>query len=135
MAFQKVNIPKKFHPNKGLKKGDTVEGTYIRQGKDKFGGVTHEFRDSEEDVVHVLNSSGHLNYLMDEYADYGDYCRITYLGKTKLPKTSKFAGTDSHNFEIEIDRERSVRTVAAAPTEEPVLSHVDADPALESMTL
>jgi hypothetical protein len=121
MAFQKLNVPKKFYQYKNMEANDVLcEGTYVKVGEDKFGGVTHEFRDAQEDVVHVLNSSGHLNFLMREYAQFGDYCRVTYKGKEKLPKTSKFAGKESHVFDLEIDPDRSVKTEAAtsAPTEE-----------------
>jgi hypothetical protein len=133
MAFQKLNVEKKFYQYKNLKDGETFEGTYVKVGKDKFGGITHEFRDAEEDVIHVLNSSGHLNFLMREHAQLGDYCRVTYKGKTELPKSSKFAGKESHNFDLEIDPDRSVRAEPTAPTED--LAPSDAANDLEDETL
>jgi hypothetical protein len=123
MAFQKLNVPKKFYQYKNVNAGDVLcEGTYIKVGEDKFGGKTHEFRDAEEDAIHVLNSSGHLNYLMREHAQFGDYCRVTYKGKTTLPDTSKFAGKESHTFDLEIDPDRSVKAATPTFTE---LDHTD----------
>jgi hypothetical protein len=116
MPFQKLNVEKKFYQYKNLKKNQSLEGTYVKKGEDKFGGVTHEFRDPEKELIHVLNSSGHLNYLMREHAQFGDYCRVTYKGKQKLPEASKFAGKESHNFDLEIDPDRSVKMEAATST-------------------
>ncbi len=89
MAFEKVNAPKQFHKFADMKKDEVIcEGHFIAMGEDKFGNNTYEFKNCE--ATHVLNSSGHLNYLMSTYAQLGDYCRVTYKGTTKLPgQTSK----------------------------------------------
>ena len=114
MAFEKLTVGRVYHPLKEAKPGDVlVEGLYIRKGVDSFGGNTFEFKgDSPE--IHVLNSAGHLNWLMSEYCSIGDYCRITYKGTEKLKK-GMFKGKDSHTFDLEVDRERSIRTVEDLP--------------------
>lgn len=105
MAFKKKNVDKKFLKYKECSVGDIlVEGVYEKQGEDNFGGITHEFR-TDNNEIQVLNSAGHLNYLMNEYAVFGDYCRITYEGTVTLEK-GRMKGKDSHTFTIEIDDEK-----------------------------
>lgn len=106
MAFKKKNVEKKYAPKyKECQKGDLIaEGVYEKCGEDNFGNPTYELR-TEDNTIIVANSSGHLNYLMNEYAQFGDYCRITYEGTTVITK-GRMKGKDSHVFTLEIDDER-----------------------------
>lgn len=105
MAFKKRNVEKSFLKYKECSKGDIlVEGVYEKQGEDNFHNISHEFR-TEDNIIQVLNSSGHLNYLLNEYAVFGDFCRVTYEGMITLEK-GRMKGKDSHTFSLEIDDEK-----------------------------
>jgi hypothetical protein len=133
MAYQKVTVEKKYHPYKDCKPGDVLaEGVFLREGKDQFDGKTYEFRDPDKDHIDVLNSCGHLNYLMKEYMSPGDWGRITYQGKNKIAK-GKFKGKDSHSLDLDIDPERSVKVAAITTSTEELPSQAAED--LESVTL
>jgi len=105
MAFKKKNVEKNFLKYKECNEGDIVaEGIFEKCGEDNYGNPTYEFR-TEDNKIQVLNSSGHLNYLLNEYAVFGDFCRVTYEGMIKLEK-GKRKGKDSHTFTLEIDDEK-----------------------------
>lgn len=116
MAFQKVSAKVVYHKYAECKPGQKLvdEGVYKGPIEGKFG-IEHKFIQTNGETV-ILNSSGHLNWLMENKAMVGSMCNVYYKEKTKLTK-GKFAGKDSHNFELEIDNERfnSQAPEAAAP--------------------
>lgn len=115
MAFKKKNVEKNFLKYKECDKGQVlVEGVYEKQGSDNFGNKTHEFR-TDDNEIQVLNSSGHLNYLMNEYASFGDYCKVTYEGTITLDK-GPMKGKDSHTFTLEIDDDKFDKSFARNET-------------------
>lgn len=65
------------------------EGTY---------GVQHEFR-KDDGTIHVLNSAGQLNYILDNFANVGDMLNVQYLGKVLVPK-GPMKGKEAHNFNV-----------------------------------
>jgi hypothetical protein len=104
MAFKKKNVDKKFLKYSDCTENEVIaEGVYEKTGESKFG-ITHEFR-TEENFMQVLNSAGHLNYLLNEYAVFGDYCKVTYDGIVVLEKGA-MKGKNSHNFTLEIDDDK-----------------------------
>lgn len=111
MAFQKVNAQKKFYKLDECEKGQILaEGIYVRPVDGRFG-VQYEIRDEERGIV-VLGG-GHLKYQMETSVDQGDYVRITYDGKVTLDK-GNFKGRQSHQFVVEVDKERSLSPDKAA---------------------
>lgn len=102
MAFREVATSKMFYsypktePNTVL-----LEGWFIGTTQGKFG-LEHTFVDRDQ-KYHVLNSAGHLNYQLRLRAA-GDFCRITFLGKTRLTRGS-MSGKDCNQFKVEVDDE------------------------------
>jgi hypothetical protein len=104
MAFKKKNVDLKYLKFKYCTPGEIIaEGVYERQGESNYG-INHHFR-TEENYVQVLNSSGHLNWLLNEYAVFGDFCRVTYEGSEILEK-GKMKGREAHKFSLEIDDDK-----------------------------
>lgn len=108
VTFRKVTQPK-YISYKDAKPGDLlVEGTYAKkemvpgfEGKGTVPQFTFITLTGEKVI---LNSAGHLNYLLDKEAKEGDYVRLTYLGKETLrdKKTGKLSTKASHQFELEV---------------------------------
>lgn len=112
MAFKKMNVEKNFLKWKDCAEGDVIAfGVFEKCGEDNFGNPTYEFRNPDTNTIQVLNSAGHLNYLLNEYAVFGDFCKITYDGTIKIEK-GKMAGKDSHTFTLEIDDEKFDKSFA-----------------------
>ncbi len=57
---------------------------------------------TEEEGEICLNSSGHLNWLLEKYGFEGARCNIIYAGKETLTK-GVMNGKEAHKFELEID--------------------------------
>lgn len=74
-------------------------GLYVGEEQGKFG-IQHVFKEKKETVV--LNSAGHLNWLLSNHVQPGQLCNVIYAGKVVIPKGT-FAGKDAHNFELEVD--------------------------------
>lgn len=74
----------------------------------KFG-IQHVFRQDNGEIV-VLNSAGHLNWLLENHAPTGSLCNVSYAEKILLTKGA-FKGKDAHNFELEVDDEDGGRVV------------------------
>lgn len=128
MAFKKISTKKKYlggyqdtGGNPRYKAGDIlVEGVYKGEGHNKFNPDKPNFEFETGDEITVLNSAGHLAYLMDNNVDPGDYCRVTYAGKEELT-SGTFKGKECHQFELEVDPDRSTVVASApAPVETPV---------------
>lgn len=97
MAFKEVGGAKKYFKYNELEQGDVlVEGKFSKSFQGRFG-VQYEYL-NKCGSVHVLNSSGQLNYLMD-FVEEGDTVKIVYDGTFKLTKGS-FAGKDAHQFKL-----------------------------------
>jgi hypothetical protein len=140
MAFKKKNVERVYTKYKECNAGDViVEGIYQRVVEGRYG-IQHEFRHPDEEVARVLNSSGHLNFLLSEYANFGDYCRVTYEGSIKLDK-GPMKGKDAHQFSLEIDDERfdpafnRADEKAKIPNKGDNIATPELDEALEDMSL
>ena len=97
MAFREIGGAKKYFKYNELEKGDVlVEGKFSKSFQGRFG-VQYEYL-NKDGCVHVLNSSGQLNYLMD-FVEEGDTVKIVYDGTFKLTKGS-FAGKEAHQFKL-----------------------------------
>jgi hypothetical protein len=104
MAFKKKNVALKYLKFKECNPGDVIaEGVYERQGESNYG-INHHFR-TDENYIQVLNSSAYLNSLLNEYAVFGDYCRVTYEGM-KVLETGRMKGREAHQFSLEIDDDK-----------------------------
>lgn len=103
MAFEKVSLPKKYYKYSKMEKGQIIcEGLYYKTSGDNYGKQNHHFRNDTDGHIHVLNSSGHLNYQLKQEVDFGDYIRVSYDGTVKL-EAGKFKGSDCHQFILERD--------------------------------
>lgn len=112
MAFQKVAGARKYFKYAECEQGQrlVVEGLYVGPEQGKYG-VQHVFKQKDKEVV-VLNSSGHLNWLLENYASAGtSLCNVIYDGKTVLDK-GPMKGKEAHRFELEID-DTVYKTVAS----------------------
>lgn len=89
------------------KKGDVlVEGWYIGRVTNKFNPGTKDhflFKDMDSTQPKVvLNYTGQLDYLMEEEAVLGDYCRVSY-DSYELLTSGTYSGKPAHSFNLEID--------------------------------
>lgn len=109
MAFRKQNVRPEYKKTALFEKGEVVidGGVFEKIGEDHYGKPCYIFR-MDDDTRKAVNHCGHLEWLMDEYAQLGDYCRLTYLGVTQIAKDKKKKGKDKdpHTFELEIDADR-----------------------------
>lgn len=88
---------------KDCQKGDELaRGNYIGTEQGKFG-IQHLF-DLGDGKTKVLNSSGHLNWLMEEHVSPGDFVQVMYGGMEKLTK-GPMKDKDAHRFELFVDQE------------------------------
>ncbi len=114
MAFQKVESAKKYFKYAECKSGDKLvnEGHYVGPYEGKFG-VQHDFK-QKDGIIVCLNSSGHLNWLLDNHVEKGDLVNVFYAGKVTLTK-GVMKGKEAHNFEIEIDTDGKKKMHSDAP--------------------
>lgn len=115
MAFKKVgNGNFKYVKYAEAEVGQVLaEGTYLGSRQGTYG-IQHQVRDDQGDVT-VLNSSGHLNFLLENHVTKGDYIQVSYKG-TELLKKGKFKGKEMHQFEVGVDTDRE-NDKSAAPVE------------------
>lgn len=118
-----VATVKQYHKFAEKKQGDViVEGFFIGTTDGTYGRQ-HNFK-TQEGVHHVLNSSGHLNYCIEQIS-VGDYCRVTYNGETTLTK-GPMSGKKSHQFLIDVNKEIKMGVdPTPTPIEEPKPSEDD----------
>jgi len=101
-GFKKVAGARKYFKYTECEKGQKLvsAGVYVGPEEGKFG-TNHIFRQDDGQVV-SLNSSGHLNWLLENYATPGrTVCNVIYGGKEVLQKGS-MKGKEAHRFELEI---------------------------------
>lgn len=84
--------------------------------------MQHIFVTEEGEIC--LNSSGHLNHLLDKYAFEGAKCNVTYAGKVLLTK-GNMKGKEAHNFELEIDDADKAPVRTRPASSEPVYEEDD----------
>lgn len=134
MAFKKVGGGRKYFKYAECQAGQVLvaKGKYLGAEQGKFG-IQHVFQDLNGDGEIVLNSSGHLNYLLDKYAVIGTICMVEYTGKVELEK-GKFAGKECHNFELYTDDESGV-TVKVAAAEKAEVEELMANASFEDISL
>lgn len=103
MAFTKVSGARTYFKYKECEQGQKLvdDGLYIGEEQGKFG-VQHIFRQKDKKTV-VLNSAGHLNWLLENYTTPGKtHCNVIYDKRVKLTKGA-MAGKEAHTFELEVD--------------------------------
>ena len=114
--FRKVAGSRKYFKYAECEDGQLLvkAGVYAGPEEGKFG-VQHVFKQQDGEIV-VLNSSGHLNWLLDSHAAPGTLCNVFYKGRHMLTKGA-FKGKEAHNFELEVDDAYSTpkRHAEAAP--------------------
>lgn len=125
MAFKKVgNGNFKYLKYAECEEGQVLAtGTYLGSRQGTYG-IQHQIREDGGDVT-VLNSSGHLNFLLENHVSKGDYIQVIYRG-TETMKKGKFKGKDMHQFEVAVDDERG-RDDSAAPIASATVSADDDD--------
>jgi hypothetical protein len=126
MAFESVT----GGPRKFVKYKDCVEGQILAEGIyrgmiDGKYGPQHLIRQTNGQEV-VLNSSGHLDYLVETHVPKGSMVRVIYSGKQVLEK-GRYAGKESHQFDVQLDRSASMPT----PEE---LHNMDVEASPEALT-
>lgn len=101
MAFKKVGEGNyKYVKYTEAEPGQVLaEGVYAGSKQGTYG-IQHHFRKGDE--ITVLNSSGHLNYMLENYVTKGDTVRVKYKGTEQVTK-GKFKGKDMHQFEVLVD--------------------------------
>lgn len=104
MAFKKVETNYRYLKYADCEEGDIVaEGIYTGSREGQYG-IQHYVRE-QDGVSVVLNSAGHLNYLLKEAGvKKGNLIQVTYAGTEKLEK-GKYKNKDVHKFELAIDEE------------------------------
>ena len=112
MSMSLVAAPTYFK-FKELTKGDILinEGTYQGTKEGRFG-PQHFFEEVEDGERKCLNSSGQLNYLVEEHLVVGKKCKIAYAGKILLEKGA-MAGKEAHQFDLYTD---NTAPIIEAPT-------------------
>lgn len=120
MAFKKVSGGSfKYVKYAECEEGQVLaEGTYLGHRQGTYG-IQHQIKEDSGDIT-VLNSSGHLNWLLENLATPGDCVRVTYDGMVKVPK-GPMKGKASHQFVLELDEERKtagVQPVSSAPKDD-----------------
>jgi hypothetical protein len=104
MAFKKVAGRRVYYKFKDCTPGQVLVngGRYIGPEQGKYG-IQHIFLEDDGTKTVVLNSSGHLNWLLENYATSGkSLCNVIYSERVLLTKGA-MAGKEAHNFELEID--------------------------------
>lgn len=119
MAFKEVAGTKKYFKYSECEKGDVlVEGKFIRDFEGKFG-IQYEFEHKTGDI-HVLNSSGQLNYKMD-FVNPGERVMIIYDGSIILEKGA-MKGKMAHQFKLLRDEEDVETDELDGPDQQDALS-------------
>lgn len=100
-----------------------VEGVYLGTYPNKYNAdkPNFKFKDGVTGDIKVVNTAGHLHYLMvetNEAPQVGDYLQVVYQGKEKITKGT-FAGKEAHKFEVLRDDERSIVMATQAEAETP----------------
>jgi len=138
MAFKKVETQRTYFKYNECKKGQALvsEGVYTGPEEGRFG-IQHIFKQKDGKIV-CLNSSGHLNWLIDNHGYQGMMCNIHYDGKVLL-ENGAFKGKEAHNFELEIDEEyidpRAGVKPAADLTAKPAKEYVPTPSEVEDISL
>lgn len=117
MAFQKVQSERIYFKYKECKPGQCLvsNGIYCGPEEGKFG-VQHKFQSRDDGKITILNSSGHLNWLLEEHVEVGSVVNVYYREEITLTKGA-FKGKPAHNFDLEVDDTGVITKYAdAAPT-------------------
>ena len=91
-----------------------VEGKYLGSSMGKFDKPIYEFEEADGTIA-VVYAAGLLDYLVQEYLSEGTQCRVLYVGKEVLQK-GKYAGRDSHQFDIQLAKESPASEVEEVET-------------------
>lgn len=102
MTFKRVSGARKYFKYAECAPGQKLieNGVYLGPEDGKFG-IQHLFRGTDG-VTTVLNSAGHLNWLLKAHVTAGQRVNVTYVGKDTLPG-GKFEGKEAHGFELDVD--------------------------------
>lgn len=113
MAFETISTQKKYFKLADCTKGEVLtEGHFLRETvSQRFNTRQFEFRDVKQGIV-VLGG-GSLAAAIDAGVNLGDYVRVTYNGMEVI-QSGNFKGSQSHQFIVEVDKERSAEPIAEA---------------------
>ena len=116
--MKKVFAPRTYKRFAEAKKGDSlIDGAaYLRSEEGKFGKPNHIFESDSGEIV--LNSSGKLDYLIENFLEPGMRCKIVYNGMVTLDK-GIYKGKTSHDFELWID-DKDGEAVEALPSKKTI---------------
>ena len=99
--MKKVFASRTYISYKECKPGDVlVDGVFKASEMGNFDKLNHIFRTTAGETV--LNSSGKIDYLIEQFLTPGMRCKVVYLGKIVLTK-GKYKGKESHDFELYVD--------------------------------
>jgi hypothetical protein len=106
-SFESLYKPRKFVKYAESQPGEVLaEGVYKGTIPNKrFGGIMHIIEasiDGQQSEI-VLNSSGHLNFLLGQ-VPAGTTIRVVYNG-TKIGVSKKFAKKECHQFNVMVAKE------------------------------
>ena len=123
MAFEKSSNSSSGNIKWGKKYADCDAGEVLAEGfltkiiQDQYGNPCYLVK-GDDGVVTGLNSSGHLNYLMEQDAYVGACIQVVYEG-TEIMEKGRFKGKPAHRFSLLIDRERSSTKMQSSENSEP----------------
>lgn len=109
MAFRKVAGSRKYFKYNECTVGQKLvdNGEFLGSEDGKYG-IQHLF--DEDGTTVVLNSSGHLNWLLKNHVKTGQRVNVEYSGKVRLTKGA-MVGKDAHTFDLEVDDTKVTATV------------------------
>lgn len=113
MALQSVKGgERKYVKYAEAQKGQVLaEGFYMGPSDGRFG-IQHNIK-GVDGTTTVLNSAGHLNYLLEKNIIKGDYIQVVYEGMEVLGENSKYEGKPSHQFDVKTDPTKSMASGAS----------------------
>lgn len=112
MAFRQVSGNTQYLSPGKMVINQTVEGWYTETSiDDKYGNKKYRI-ESPEGVI-VINGCGKLDHLMSQI-EPKIQVKITYLGKKIIEKGAR-AGTEAHDFNLEVDDDSAMPVMAKVP--------------------
>jgi len=129
MAFKRVNGERTYFKYAACNKDDMLvkEGLYVGEVEGKYG-VEHIFKQEHDGKTVVLNHSGHLDWLLKEYATPGrTLCNVIYDEKVILTKGA-MTGKPAHRFHLEVDDGKGEKATHSDVVSETVLAGREAVP-------
>lgn len=114
MAFRKVDGARKYFKYNECSPGQRLveNGEYLGTEEGTYG-IQHLFK--TDSGVTVLNSSGHLNWMLEKHVTVGQRVNVDYAGSDVLQK-GPMTGKRAHKFDLEVDDTPTTNATAQAAT-------------------